>query len=473
MSRIIITVLAVTTCVSIVEICLLMPGTRLSNDEKELEKKWKQPASFPSPLLRGISIEGDPGLRGIKKLDLNFCFPVVAIAGKNGTGKSTLLALAALAFHAPAGHFSRGAKAGVARGHAYYTFRDFIFRGVSDPDITGLKITWRYEDGTSVSTTSITKRTEKWMHYERRPIRAVHYLGIGRCVPAIEQNVLRTHFGHGRAGLVTQAVSAAALAAASEVLGKTYDAAETLTSKAYRMRKCNAGEAYSGFNMGAGEDVVIEMLGLIDTAPAGSLIVIEEVELGLHPEAVRRLARALIKLARTKQLQIVVSTHSEAFLDELPRAARVLFQRVGDEFEVTESPTTRFCFGALSGVLKPELFVYCEDNVAVSILDELLPIDVRKRVLLIAVGSDSELASARYVHEKQHLTAKALILWDGDVTDAKIGPWLKQRLVDRGVPLGGVSYWRLPLNVTPEKSVLNVLNTVDGKTALSVALNCD
>jgi hypothetical protein len=32
------------------------------------------------------------------------------------------------------------------------------------------------------------------MQYERRPERPVHYLGVSRCIPAIEQSVLRGHF---------------------------------------------------------------------------------------------------------------------------------------------------------------------------------------------------------------------------------------------------------------------------------------
>lgn len=450
-----------------------MPGTRLSADEKDLETKWSNPGAYPSPILRGISIEGEPGLRGIKKLNLNFNFPVVAIAGKNGTGKSTLLALTALAYHAPEGHKSRNAKAGLKNGHAYYTFRDFIWRGVGDPDITGLNVTWHFESGAGKTDLKITKGTEKWMHYDRRPKRPVHYLGISRCVPAIEQNVLRSHFVHTKAGLAATAVTPDALTRASEVLGRTYTAAETLASKSYALRKCTSGQPYSGFNMGAGEDVVLEMLALVCSSPNGSLIVIEEVELGLHPEAIRRLARALISIARSKKLQIVVSTHSEIFLDELPRQARVLLSRCGADLEVTESPTTRLCVGDMSGLAHPELLIYCEDNVAVSILDEVLPMETRKRVLPVAVGSDSELAGARYIHQKQGHSAKALILWDGEVADASIKGWLKNRLVDRGVPANGINFWRLPMALKPEQSVIDVLNSMPGKASFAEVFMCD
>ena len=53
-------------------------------------------------MLRSISIKGRPGLRGIQDLSINFNYPLTVISGKNGCGKTTALALAALGFHSPA-----------------------------------------------------------------------------------------------------------------------------------------------------------------------------------------------------------------------------------------------------------------------------------------------------------------------------------------------------------------------------------
>ena len=38
-------------------------------------------------------------LRGLENLKIHFRYPIAAISGKNGTGKSTILACAACAFH--------------------------------------------------------------------------------------------------------------------------------------------------------------------------------------------------------------------------------------------------------------------------------------------------------------------------------------------------------------------------------------
>jgi hypothetical protein len=120
----------------------------LSKTEKGLLDWWKSPAKYPFPMLRSISIKGRPGLRGIKDLSINFNYHLTAVSGKNGCGKTTALALAALGFHSPAGHKPTNARRLPLRGETstYYTFSDFFFNGPNDPDTTGVEIGWTYDD---------------------------------------------------------------------------------------------------------------------------------------------------------------------------------------------------------------------------------------------------------------------------------------------------------------------------------------
>ena len=77
-----------------------MPGRSLSADETNLLDFWQNPpAAFPRPMLRRIEIGGGTGLRGIDGLFVPFRYPITALCGRNGVGKSTVLALAALAHH--------------------------------------------------------------------------------------------------------------------------------------------------------------------------------------------------------------------------------------------------------------------------------------------------------------------------------------------------------------------------------------
>lgn len=171
-----------------------MPGSHLNDIERRLLNYWQNEREPPYPSLRQLSIKGDPGLRGIKDLTIDFKYPLTVICGRNGSGKSTILALAALGFHSPTNHIPLNATHH-PKGNwdtAWYTFSDFFFKGPEDPNITGIKITWKYNGAEELP---IEKKSDKWMHYDRRPRRPVHYLSAIRSIPAIEQRVLRSHFG--------------------------------------------------------------------------------------------------------------------------------------------------------------------------------------------------------------------------------------------------------------------------------------
>jgi predicted ATPase len=57
----------------------------------------------------------------------------------------------------------------------------------------------------------------------------------------------------------------------------------------------------------------------------GSLIVIEEIELGFHPETLIRLAKHLQEIILKKKLQAVVSTHFLTLLIVFPEKHVFLF----------------------------------------------------------------------------------------------------------------------------------------------------
>jgi|GEM_PF-663921 len=459
-----------------------MPGTRLNDTERHLLDWWQNATSTRYPTLRHISVSGDLGIRGIKKLDLDFAYPLTVICGKNGCGKTTVLALAALGFHSPPGHKPINALRHPHLGEdfTYYTFQDFFFKGPSDPDITGTELSWTYKGANKVT---IKKRTEKWMHYERRPQRPVHYLGIRRNVPAIEQNVLRLHFKNGLSGMETKSLNADFRRYLSDIMGRTYDETDVLSSSSYSLRKCRIGESsFSSFNSGSGEDVLIDFLYLLQECPAGSLIIVEEIELGIHPEALIRLAGHLQDIILKKKLQVIVSTHSEYFIDNVPQESRVLIQRANREHIISVAPTTRFAMGIMAGRAKPELNVYCEDYFAELLIKQSLPTDMRSRTHIVPVGSNSELINQTLFHLRAEFGQHILILWDGDQKtrdDAK--KWLKK--VKKDLIFNGeidvfnkfkdrVNWGFLPGNDAPELWAIKILNCAEGFGKLRSQLNC-
>lgn len=115
---------------------------RESNKDKKL-RSWFA-SDNTHALLRRILL-GSGVLRGLNALEIPFEYPITAIAGKNGAGKSTILALACCAFHAPSDGFKLP-----KRKNSYYTFSDFLFspdqkfRLKGSPSGTTLRITTGY-----------------------------------------------------------------------------------------------------------------------------------------------------------------------------------------------------------------------------------------------------------------------------------------------------------------------------------------
>lgn len=72
---------------------------------------------------------------------------------------------------------------------------------------------------------------------------------------------------------------------------------------------------------------VLSIAAAMLSAPKGSLVVIEEIDNGVHPSRAKQLLANIRNLAEERELRVLLSTHNPALLDALPDAAlpEVLF----------------------------------------------------------------------------------------------------------------------------------------------------
>lgn len=229
--------------------------------------------------------------------------------------------------------------------------------------------------------------------------------------------------------------------------------------------------------MGSGEDILISILHILQECPEGSLIVIEEIELGIHPEALIRLAERLQKIIYNKKLQVIVTTHSKYFIDSVPQEARVLIQRAGRGcHSVIYQPTTRFAMGVMSGQSNPEMHVYCEDEFAELLIKQAILGDLLKRTRIVQVGPDSQLAAQAAFHLRANLGQHLLLFWDGDVEQRKVNKWLKKETSDNeslDADWNRINYTKFPGNEPPERWVLDELDNTEGHGLFGRELGCD
>ena len=139
-------------------------------------------------------------IRGLSKFLIEFNYPISVIAGRNGSGKSTILALAACAFHNKNKKFYMP-----ERRLSYYTFSDFFIQTSEEIPPEGIIIWYRFRyDGWKKSKRAPNgignlyqnrkkKKGGKWNNYASRVNRCVIFLGIQRVVPHSEKSVSRSY----------------------------------------------------------------------------------------------------------------------------------------------------------------------------------------------------------------------------------------------------------------------------------------
>jgi len=101
-------------------------------------------------------------------------------------------------------------------------------------------------------------------------------------------------------------------------------------------------------------------------------VLIDELESSLHPRAQRRLIRALAEICRTRELQVILTTHSPYVLEELPLAARMYILETKGSKEVVSGISPQFAMTKMDDALHPECDLYVEDNAAKTLLTEIL-----------------------------------------------------------------------------------------------------
>lgn len=362
-------------------------------------------------------------IRALSNLRINFKYPLSAISGRNGSGKSTILALAACAFH--------GAHNGwrlPARTLPYYRFSDFFFQAHGEVPVDGVRV--RYEihydkwkpsenlpEGKGVGYQERWKnKGGKWNDYASRVLRPVAYFGIDRVVPPSERGTIVNQRRYFISPNKKSIAEDSARDSVSRVLGVKYEDLELRGFGAYKLPLVSKKEGkYSGFNMGAGEQALFALFLAIHSAPKAALFVIDELELGLHEAAQRQLIHELKEVTLKSAHQFIFTTHSPAILGALPPEGRFFIDNTAAGTHVIEGVSPGFAAGRLSGQSSEEVCIYLEDVSAEVLLSSYMSIDDRRRVRICEVGSNSAVVmqmAARFVDGTG--SSDVLCVLDGD-----------------------------------------------------------
>ena len=428
--------------------------------KKELNKLWQGNRGDYQKLT---SIEfNEIGMRGVKDFSIEFRYPITAIAGANGIGKTTILQVAACLFHNTDTNFHPYRFSNAKKQNPNYRFTDFFVISRGENKGLGAEVKFLYEKPGQARTEFSVKKITRWTNYERRPDRYVDFLGISRVLPAHEFATFRNTFSGNYTVLTSSPLSNIEKQAVGRITGKnltdiTEDSCSSIQNFKLSRIEDNSGLKYSSFNMGAGEEVAIALISRISGLPSGSLVLIEEIELGLHPRAQKELIQTLMKIVLDNRLQLIFTTHSPFIFDVLPPNAKILLKKPSGILEAIYAPSNSMAFIELTGTDHNDLTIYVEDEVAKQLIENLFNASIMKRVTIIDVGSKENVIRMTSAHYINSALGLAIGIGDGDLSESEIKKWCKKYMMLSGEDCDSITpdyFCTLPSSKPPEKYIL-------------------
>jgi hypothetical protein len=219
-----------------------------------------------------------------------------------------------------------------------------------------------------------------------------------------------------------------------------------------------------------GELCILKLITTLTTCPNSSLVLIDELEMALHPRAQIKLYKYLTQVSDKKNLTVIFSTHSVSLLKSVPHQ-NIIFLDRGDDGVV--HPIVG-CFPAyaignitIGEERTPDVILYVEDDVARSLVDPLAKLAMSDKygaaefspsVKVVPIGGFKQVISF-LAHHKAILPArtKSYALLDKDVEDETVANWKSSnnyaRLKELEDVKGKVDY----LAWTPEVGIVSFL----------------
>lgn len=437
---------------------------KASDNDRRLYEWFSK--DYTHNLLRSIELKKG-NLRALSPFIIEFQYPIALIAGTNGCGKSTLLAIAACGFHKNKVSHSQN----IMKKDGYYTFGSFIIQSQGEVPPAGIEIIYQTAQQDSEKNDIIKKHElkkvvkGKWTSYQKRVLRNVEFFGIERVVPHYEKSVSKSYRrnfkAEGRTDVETNTEESV-----SRILGKPYKNFELQKHTTHTLPKVSRDSfTYSGFNMGAGESALFEIFYTLHSCENASLIVIDEIELGLHASAQIKFIEELKKLCLKKKLQIIATTHSSTALSSVPPYARFYIESHEGETLIKDCITAEYATGMLSGRNSEELTIFVEDETAKEILSCAFDSEIRSRVVVIAIGSDLQVIRYLASHHKSQPSKKYIAYVDGDKADMSNQHISELTRTLESTPRDSVqdfyknNVFYLGEKINPEKWLLNTVKT--------------
>lgn len=373
--------------------------------------------------------------RHISNVQLKFVNPITVISGSNCSGKtSALMAIACSHYH----FMRRNVVNGTWERTRWGDLMRFTSHDVQTVDWT-YYVTYRDTVFNSPEKRGQHKTTGKWNGVAKKegqigtPAsdpngRRVYLIDLNRIIPG--RHLSRTKYMKARGALTTDIANKRLVNAyVSYVFEKAYQVKSLFTAADSQLYAFTGGDQYSSFNTASGEDVIMAMLTDIVNAEENSLILIDEIEMGLHPKLQRRLMDVLYRISRIQKKQFIVTTHSYAILDSVLPESRLYIDNCNGNFRVIDTIPTNEVLTRMDSERFPVLSVYVEDFVSKRIVMEAIKHlntanpGFARLLTVVEIGSADKtygyFNKRREVGPVDHFERRAVCVLDGDMRSLK------------------------------------------------------
>ncbi len=172
-------------------------------------------------------------------------------------------------------------------------------------------------------------------------------------------------------------ISGEELNVVGRILDKNYVSAQIIEHKLFdswgfsvifETEKLTYSEAFAG----SGETAIFKLVHEVQHSEPGTLVLLDEPEVSLHPGAQYRLKLYLLEKIKEKRLQVIISTHSPFFSEFLPQSAiKVFLESPNEKIRVSDHLTYKEAFLSVGHDIE-KVTIIVEDRLAKRLMGKIL-----------------------------------------------------------------------------------------------------
>lgn len=438
-----------------------------AHDKIFYQSDLTNPKTYPKFIL-GAEFEN---FRHISKLELKFATPITVISGSNKTGKTTvLLSIACSHFDFKKRNYTNG-------NLERQTWSNVIKVTSHDNQTTDWTYYLKIKTGGKIERKrgQRKKTTKKWNGLGKKESQiqdnAVVYLDLDRILPARHFSPVLHKKAKNSAGSMISASNQKYIEEClSYIMEETYSIKKLADHLGKDLLGFSARNNYSSYNSASGEDALSRIVIDCIEAPKQSLILIDELELGLHPKIQRRLMDVIFEISHKDEKQFILTTHSPTVLSCVPDFARIFIDSKNGSYSEVSPISINSALSKMDSKSYPLLDIFCEDNCSEKIIRKmLLKIEHRKLpgisarlINLITSGTADETYQnfivRNRIYQKVSICSGHACILDGDMREDK-----------RFTQKDGIHF--LPGDMAPEKLLCNIYESANKNDGLRYHIN--